>query len=1068
MFFNYFILEANFYFPRKWFLALLLLFTAFGGLLSVITSFSFTGVFSNSPFVLTYTLGLVSLLNIFTIVILSSQIFLREIDTRFSAIIYATPLNKNTYLLSRFTLILLITALSFLLFIIGLMIGHLIQGDQQEKLMSVHLINYLQPYILLVLPNIFFCTAVISAVALISQSKMIVFLSGIFIYVLYFVVSLFSNSPLFANASPVSSDTMASMATVDPFGFSAFFEQCQSWDPDQKNTKLLQLTGHLLTNRIGILIFSVAVIAYAIYTFRFKNHKSQKVQPYGREISRKPNPVYNKINISNNNFAYKFRTLLSFLKIDLQSMLKGLPFVIIIVLWVFFLGMEIFSDVDAGMRLPQRYASSGLMVRNIMNSFPFFAISVLLFYGMEAVWRSRNSRIDMLENCTPMQAAVHLLAKWISLSCVALFLITVSIVLCIALQLTFQYPIIEWNLYLSLFYILGVPALLYSALIVSLQTMIKVRYPALIFTVLFFILTNSSIGTMVGIQHPLLRFAKSPLQYSGDINQFGSYLNVFGIKMIYWISFTVLITIASTWSWQNITRISGRIRGSKRITTISLLMFMTLLLSGYHIYRQTHLKSSSAEIEWRQHYEEKYRHYQHIPQPTIVSVTTEIDLYPKSNQYAITGQYLLVNKSTSTLDSILLYHDPSMELVQIRIDHTKQIAEDNDYGHRRFKLTTPLMPGDSIRMEFAMKYSWNAFNRHDPLNAIIANGSFMRISRYYPIFGYQSQNEIEDPIERAKRKLGIATPLKKLEQRDPSPYNYGYIDLETIISSDSDQTCIATGDFIQKWKKNNRNFFRYKSAMPIPFRFGVSSANYVLESSSYEDISIEIYYDRKHPENVRQLLDETKKTLAYCENNFGKYPFKSIRFVEISGFTSGFNATAYPGTIFMNENMTFHSDLRREKTRDVINELAGHELSHQWWGNSQIDPDDKREGAAILTETLAMYTELMLYKHKHGSQAMKHMIKMYQDLYEIGKANSKDEALSRVSPGNTNVSYYKGLLAMYQLHELIGEEKINKALKVFLNRYAFPHQPPTSTDLIREFLKVSNPVLQDRIHKLFM
>lgn len=1068
MFFNYFILEANFYFPRKWFLALLLLFAAFGSLLSVIASFSFTDVFSNSPFVLTYTLGLVSLLNIFTIVILSSQIFLREIDTRFSAIVYATPLNKNAYLLSRFALILLITALSFLLFIIGLMIGHLIQGDQQGKLMSIHLINYLQPYMLLVLPNIFFCTAVISAIALISHSKMIVFLSGIFIYVLYFVVSLFSNSPLFANASPVSSDTMAYMATVDPFGFSAFFEQCQSWSPDQKNTKLLQLTGHLLTNRIGILIFSIAIMTYAIYKFRFKNHKSQKVQSYVRETNQQAYPVYNKINISNNNFAYKYRTLLSFVKIDLQSMLKGLPFVITIVLWVFFLGMEVFSDIDAGMRLPQRYASSGLMVRNIMNSFPFFAISVLLFYGMEAVWRSRNTRIDMLENCTPMQPAVYLLAKWISLSCVAFFLITLSIVLCIALQLIFQYPIIEWNLYLSLFYILGVPALLYASLIISLQTIIKVKYLALILTVLFFILTNSFIGTMLGIQHPLLRFAKSPLQYSGDINQFGSYLKVFGIKMIYWTSFTVLIAIASTWSLQKFTQLLDGIRGSKRIMTISLVLFVTLLLSGYHIYRQTHLKSSTAEIEWMQHYEEKYRHYQHIPQPTIVSVTTEIDLYPKSNQYTITGHYRLVNKSTSPLDSILLYYEPSMELIQIRIDHTIQIAEDGDYGHRRFKLTTPLMPGDSIRMEFAMKYSWNAFNRHDPMNAMIANGSFMRISRYYPIFGYQSQNEIEDPMERVNRKLGIATPLKKLEQQDRFPYNYGYIDLETTISSDSDQTCIATGEFVQKWKKNNRNFFRYKSAMPIPFRFGISSADYVLERSSYEDISIEIYYDRKHTENVRQLLDETKKALVYCENNFGKYPFKSIRFVEISGFTSGFNATAYPGTIFMNENMTFHSDLRREKTRDVINELAGHELSHQWWGNSQIDPDDKREGATMLTETLAMYTELMLYKHKHGREAMKNMIKMYQDLYEIGKANSTDEALSRVSPGNTNVSYHKGLLAMYQLHELIGEEKINKALKAFLNRYAFPNQPPTSMDLIREFQKVSNPVLEDRIRKLFM
>ncbi|WP_333574922.1 ABC transporter permease/M1 family aminopeptidase [Sphingobacterium sp.] len=1068
MFIDYFLLEVSFYFPKKWFLALLFSFVAFGYWVSIIGSFSLTGVYSNSPFVLTYTIGLVSLLNIFTIVIFSSQVFLREIDAQFSSLLYTTPVNKSIFLLSRFVLVLLITALTFLLFIIGLMLGHTLQGGQHEKFMSFRLLNYVKPYFLLVLPNIFFCTAIVSAIAWSSRSKTLVFLSGIFIYILYFIVSLFSNSPLFANASPVSTETMRLMAIMDPFGLAAFFEQCQSWSPALKNSKLLQLKGNFLINRLGVFVFSAALMLFAIYQARFQHSQKQKTKPQLRETGQRPPSAKVEISVSDKGFSYKWHTFYSFLKMDIRFLVKGIPFVIIIALWVFFLGMEIYSDIDAGMRLPQRYASTGLMIRNIINSFPFFLLSLLSFYGMETVWRSRTTRMNVLEDSTPVQTTVISLAKWISLCCIALLLITISILQCIVLQFIFQYPKIEWNLYISLFYILGIPSFLYASVIISIQSIVGVKYPALLLTVLFFVLTNSFIGIMLGLEHPVFRFAKSPLQYSGDMNQFGAYLHAFSFKMVYWTSFSVLIAIYSIHKRNKAKHISAVLKSDLSLKVFSLLMFAILSVSGYRIYQKTQVSSSEAKIEWMQHYEQKYRPYQDIAQPTIVSVKTEIDLYPTSNEYVISGRYKLVNKSGAPLDSLLLYTDPSMELVQVKIDRTLQKANDNTYGHRRFKLTSPFMPGDSITMKFALKYKWTPFNRHDPMNAILANGSFMRISRYYPIFGYQHQNEIEDSLEREKRKLGKASALKKLDQPDALPYDYGYVDLETIISSDLDQTCIATGEFIRKWRKGNRNFFHYKSIGPIPFRFGISSAVYAVEKSTYDDISVEVYYDSKHPENVKQLINDSKRTLAYCQNNFGKYPFKSIRFVEISGFVSGFNATAYPGTIFMNENTTFHSDLRREKTRDVINELAGHELSHQWWGNSQIDPDDRREGATMLTETLAMYTELMCYKHKHGPEGIKNVVKMYQDLYEIGKANGADEALMRVSPGNTNVAYYKGLLAMYQLHELIGEEKINTALRRFLQQYAFPHRPPTSEDLIHEFLKISKPALHENIRKLFM
>jgi aminopeptidase N len=151
----------------------------------------------------------------------------------------------------------------------------------------------------------------------------------------------------------------------------------------------------------------------------------------------------------------------------------------------------------------------------------------------------------------------------------------------------------------------------------------------------------------------------------------------------------------------------------------------------------------------------------------------------------------------------------------------------------------------------------------------------------------------------------------------------------------------------------------------------------------------------------------------------------------------------------------------------VINELAGHELSHEWWGNNQVAPEE-REGSAMLTETLAMYTELMVYKQRHGAEAMKQVVALHQSIYENGKIYSTNEPLYKVHPGNVYLAYNKGLVVMYELYKLIGEEKINTALKNFLSRYVFPNNPPTSVDLINEFLNVSDASVHEKIKGLFM
>jgi aminopeptidase N len=272
------------------------------------------------------------------------------------------------------------------------------------------------------------------------------------------------------------------------------------------------------------------------------------------------------------------------------------------------------------------------------------------------------------------------------------------------------------------------------------------------------------------------------------------------------------------------------------------------------------------------------------------------------------------------------------------------------------------------------------------------------------------------------------------------------------VSTEKDQTAIGTGDLINNWVKGDRTYFQYK-ANQIPFRFAVSSAKYIKKSVNYKGILINLYYHQKHLENADHLIENAKITLDYCIQNFGKYPFKSINFAEISSFTKGFAATAYPSAIFMPEDMVFHANIHADKEQDVINELAGHELSHLWWGNSQIDPDD-RKGSIMLTETLAMYTEMMLYKKMHGKEKMLDRIKMHQQIYDNEKGLSENEPIYKVTGDNPHIAYSKGAVAMVKLSDLIGEEKVNTALKNFLLNNQYPKKP-TSLDLLKAFYKVS-------------
>ncbi|WP_223607235.1 M1 family aminopeptidase [Chryseobacterium sp. OSA05B] len=1010
------------------------------------------GIYLNSPYTIGFMTGMLSLSIIFMAVIFAVQLLFKDTDSKFDFVLFSFPFSKWTYLSGKFSTYFLQTFFSFFFLMTGFLIGQVTRtGSEMQNVFNLG--YYLYPMVIFGLINSLLVCSFIFLISIVSKKKLLAVVGGLLLYVLYMVVLVFSNSPFMAGGLPQSIETQQFSALVDPFGLSSYFFEARALSVDQKNASLVSFSGYLVINRV---IFSVVSLLFMWLTYRlfsFSSVSKQKVKKEnsGSEIQNSSSFTYK---ISRVNFGNKnaFRSILSYAKIDLLYLFKSITIPAVSILLLFFVGMEMYAEIEKGIRLPQKYAGSGLMATTISENFPLFGLLLVAYFINDLYWRSRSSGFSLIEDSTFFSKS-RLSGHFISISVLLFFFTGILIVQGMVFQAMYQYFYIDWNAYLGVFLFNTFPLILFSGLILLINHTIRNKFIALGISVLaVFLLAGPASGKM--IPYPLLRiFSDFKGSYS-DFNGYGVYTYAFAERLLFGIG-----VISFLW-------ITDQVIRSKKFNLIKIIPNLLLISSGIFagtLFMKGYIPmNEEKDLTTAVQYEKDFKKYENLPQPEITDVTTEITLNPSENAYRITGKYVLTNFTGQPIDKVLINFSSDLITESAVFQSGSETVKINE-NISEVHLKQAIKPGETAHLNFKLSYKWYAVNGHQSFNAVIENGSFMRISRYYPVIGYQKGEEVQDEKQRQENHLRKLSPLKKPEA--PQVFKKDFINLEMIVSTEGNQTAIGTGDLIKKWTKSGRNYFQYK-AESIPFRFAVSSADYQIKSVLYKGITIHIFYDRKHFENVDHLLENAKITLDYCEQNFGKYPFKTISFAEISSFTRGFAATAYPSAIFMPEDMIFHANIHADKEQDVINELAGHELSHLWWGNSQINPDD-REGAVMLTETLAMYTEMMLYQKMHSKEKMKERIKMHQQIYDNEKGLSENLPIYRTTGDSPHIAYSKGAVAMVKLSELIGEEKVNEALKNFLQNNKYPKKP-SSMDLINEFYKVSpDATTRNQIDRLF-
>lgn len=1011
------------------------------------------GIYLNSPYTTGYMMGMLSLAVIFFATIYALQVLFKDQDSKFDIILFSFSFSKYTYLRGKFSIYFLQTFTSFFFLMTGFIIGQSMRsGSEMQD--SFNILNYIYPMFIFGFINSLLVCSVLFFISLIVRKKLLVVVGGLFLYIFYMIVLLFSNSPFMAGSIPQSLEAQQISALLDPFGLSAYFLESRDLSVHQKNMQIVPFTGYLLLNRFLFLLISGGLLLLSVRLFSFSNHSGKKAKKSTEKSQALSDVIGSEYSVAVPNFGSgaSFRSVLSFAKIDLIYLFKSITLPAISILLLFSVGMEMYAEIEKGIRLPQKYASSGLMAATISENFHLLGLLITAYFLNDLCWRSRSSGFFLIENATFFSGS-RLAGHFISISILLFYFTGILIIQGIIFQAAYQYFHMDWNAYLGVFLFNTLPLILFSGFILLINDRIPNKFIALGISILAVFTLAGPVSGKV-LPYPLLRiFSDFKGSYS-DFNGYGVYEAAFAQRLLFGAAI-----IAVLWILNKVIRI-------KKLSLIQAVFGIILLVSGIwagNLYREGYIpKDREISVLSSVQYEKQFKKYETLPQPDITDVTTDIQLYPSKNAYQISGKYILKNQTGKPVTKILINFHEDLKLESASLKSGSETVKVNKKT-TEVTLKKPMNPGDTAFLDFTLSYQWYAVNGHQSFNAIIENGSFMRISRYYPSIGYQKDYEIQDEKERKQFHLGKLPELKKPEA--PEVYKKDFINLNMTVSTENNQTAVGTGDLIKKWEKAERNYFQYK-ADQIPFRFAVSSADYKIKSTYYKGITINILYHEKHFENVDHLLDNAKLTLDYCQQNFGTYPFKTINFAEISSFTRGFAATAYPSAVFMPEDMVFHSNIHADKKQDVINELAGHELSHLWWGNSLINPDE-REGSVMLTETLAMYTEMMLYKKMHGKEKMMERIQVHQQIYDNEKGLSEDLPIYRATGDVPHISYSKGAVAMVELSDLIGEEKVNTALSNFLHNNPYPKKPG-SLDLINEFYKVSpDPVTRKEIDRLF-
>ena len=1079
MFLNIFINEIKYWFNRPAFYIYTVIFFMLGMLISA----SSAGIFDaltvttgsskivNSPMaVLGAFAAPASILIFFYPSIIGSTIS-RDFESEMHTILYSYPFSKLQYLGAKFLSGFFIVNIVILGIFLAVSLGFTLPGTNQDIVNPFDLKSYLDAYFLIILPNLFFYSSIIFGVVTFTRNVYVGFISVIIIVIVEALLEgLFSNP-----------DNRFIAALFDPSGLSASNYYTRYWTVSEQNELYLPLGELLIYNRLIFISFGslILISVYRIFNFSQNAFTLTFNKKESKRLTKTNFGGITKINLPKISFDFSLKNDLKKLRnlsnIDFLYIIKNWSFISIAVLALLFnlIGLSELGNVFGTPTYPRTWK----MLEAGLTFTLFINVSTFLFTA-NLLHRSRSSNINQLIDTTPTPNWIFLGSKFLAIVKMQLLLLSLIMISGILFQTYNGYFDFEIGHYLYELIVLSlISYIIWALLSFLIITLTTERLLGFFIMIVLFI--GIPLLSLAGVEQSIFKYnAGTGFSYS-DMDGYGSSLNRFFLYKIYWLSLGLVFYILTYLFYyrglpsnfrERISVAGSRFKGKyPKFLGLFMLIFLS---SGGYLYYETNIlneRTSSKErelqtVEW----EKKYKKYENYDQPRIVAVNVDVNIYPNTLDANASGTYSMVNKTSSTIDSLFLDHNDAISTFEFDKE-TDLVLEDTLYNFDIYRLKKPLYPGDSLKLSFSVKNKPNTIIRKN--SSVVSNGTFIN-NGLFPTFGYPG-GELRDDKTREKYDL----PPNKLKPHPSDSTALGntyiskdadWIDFEATVSTSKDQIAIAPGYLQKEWIEGDRRYFHYKMDSKILNFYAFNSAKYEVVEDQWNNVKLEIYYHKDHDYNLDRMMKGMKAALEYCSSNFSPYQHRQLRIIEFPRTSGGF-AQSFPNTVPFSEDIGFIAkvDDSEEGGNDYAFFVSVHEVAHQWWAHQVIGADVL--GATMLSESLSEYVTLKVIEKVNGKKKMRKFLKRSLDTYLTQRTfERKRENALMYNDGQGYIHYQKGSLVFYALSDYIGEKTLNKALSKYVKKVAFQEPPyTTSIDLLNHIKEVTPDSLNYLLDDMF-
>ncbi len=999
----------------------------------------------------------------------------RDFNNNMHNVLYSYPLTKFGYLAAKFSAGMTITLLIILGSMVGLTVGFYLPGANDFLVGPFELMNYLQPFLQYIIPNVMFYGAIVFAISAFVRNVNI----GFMVILVLIILQAAAGSAL------ESVEDTFWIELLEPTGETATGELIKYWTPQEVSNQLIPFEGTLLYNRLLWGGIALAMLAWIYFAFSFSQQPSTialRKRKAARVVKRNFGVIQSiKLPKVATDFSLGGQLIAAWTvaKADIKYMVTGWPFIIIAtisfafsLLTMLVLGQQFGTDI-----LPKTW----VMLLLPSGIFSVFCYLLIYLYAGLIMDRANASHINQIVDVTPTRNWVMLLGRFIALVVLVFTIQAIIILAGLTIQtyngfFDYQLPLYFFDLYLIKMWEF-IPWIFMALLI---HTLIKNKWVGLI-VLLVLAVGVPQVLSAIGVTQPQFIFnqgtgAPSP----SDMNGYGAGLSSYFTYRVYWMLLGIaLFTVAILFYRRGMgTRMVERFafakaRSSKAlVTTMAVCLIGFFVLGGYmwkvNNMDEEQLTGKEAE-ELRVNYEKDLSQYKDAAQPRIVSVNAAMDIFPDKLYYTSNVNMVMVNQTNEAIDTLHVAYGENLDTIIMNRPATK-VYDNEDYQYRMYAFEKALQPGDTLIFDTTVSSERNTFFKVN--SPVVENGTFLN-NFIYPSIGYSAGYELSDP--NVRRRYGLEPKDQLPEPTDPGATDNNYIggnsdwiDFEATVSTSSDQIAIAPGYLMKEWEDGDRKYFHYKMDSKMLNFYSFLSGRYDVLKDEHDGVKLEIYYHPDHDYNIDRMMLGLKDGLDYYNENYTPYQHRQARIIEFPRTGGGF-AQAFPNTIPFSEAIGFIADVD-DDDQDAVDypfSVTAHELAHQWWAHQVIGAEAK--GMTLLSESLSEYSSLKVLEKRYGKEQMRKFLKDAMDGYLLGRtADRSGENALMYNENQQHIHYQKGSLVLYAMSDYLGEDKFNAVVKRFAQKYQFKPAPyPTSVNFVNDIREVTPDSLQYLIKDMF-